>query len=94
VRVAIVVASSVRLATCSLRYTVPKSLVFGAGPRFCPGRNLAFLESKTALAMIARNFQIEDSGGQVKERFSFAVIPDGLSVRMRERTTQRPLSAD
>ena len=29
-----------------------------AGPRFCPGRNLAFLEAKTALAMIARNFEL------------------------------------
>ena len=26
-------------------------LAFGAGPRFCPGRNLAFLEAKTALSM-------------------------------------------
>ena len=34
-------------------------LAFGAGPRFCPGRNLAFLEAKTALAMIARNFELE-----------------------------------
>ena len=34
-------------------------LTFGAGPRFCPGRNLAFLEAKTALGMIARNFEIE-----------------------------------
>ena len=33
-------------------------LSFGAGPRFCPGRNLAFLEGKTALTMLARNFDV------------------------------------
>ena len=32
----------------------PKSfLAFGAGPRFCPGRNLAFLEAKAALGSLA-----------------------------------------
>jgi cytochrome P450 len=64
-----------------------KSLVFGAGPRFCPGRNLAFLEAKSALAMIARNFHIEldDSTGTVRERFNFAMIPDRLRVRLRPR---------
>lgn len=47
-------------------------LTFGAGPRFCPGRNLAFLESKTAMAMIARNFEIEldESHRPVTERFA------------------------
>jgi cytochrome P450 len=66
-----------------------RSLVFGAGPRFCPGRNLAFLEAKSALAMIARNFHIEldDSAGPVRERFNFAMIPDGLCVRLRERVS-------
>jgi cytochrome P450 len=68
-----------------------RSLVFGAGPRFCPGRNLAFLEAKSALAMIARNFQIEldDSAAPVRERFNFAMIPDGLRVRLRERVAAR-----
>jgi cytochrome P450 len=67
----------------------PKAfLAFGAGPRFCPGRNLAFLESKSAMAMIARNFQIEldESNGPVTEQFSFTMIPKGLRVRLRERT--------
>lgn len=65
----------------------PKSLTFGAGPRFCPGRNLAMLEAKTALAMIARNFEIEldRSGGPVSEYFNFTMIPKGLRVRLRER---------
>jgi cytochrome P450 len=62
-------------------------LAFGAGPRFCPGRNLAFLESKTAMAMIARNFELEldATGGPVRERFTFTTIPQGLRVRIHER---------
>jgi cytochrome P450 len=62
-------------------------LTFGAGPRFCPGRNLAFLESKTALAMLARNFEIEldPAAPAVREQFSFTTIPRGLRVRLRER---------
>jgi cytochrome P450 len=69
-----------------------KSLVFGAGPRFCPGRNLAFLEAKAALAMIARNFEIEldSSRGPVSETFNFAMMPRGLRVRLRERAPREP----
>jgi cytochrome P450 len=68
--------------------SAPKSLAFGAGPRFCPGRNLAFLESKAAIAMIARNFTIEldQSQGAVEEAFHFAMVPKGLRVRLRERS--------
>ncbi|HSZ70760.1 MAG TPA: cytochrome P450 [Solirubrobacteraceae bacterium] len=62
-------------------------LAFGAGPRFCPGRNLAFLESKTALAMIARNFEVEleDANRPVRELLNFTMIPDGLSIRLTPR---------
>ena len=62
-------------------------LAFGAGPRFCPGRNLAFLESKSAMAMIARNFELEldATAGPVTERFTFTVVPEGLRIRLRER---------
>jgi cytochrome P450 len=69
--------------------SAPKSLAFGAGPRFCPGRNLAFLESKAAIAMIARNFTIEldDSHGAVREAFHFAMVPKGLRVRLHERSS-------
>jgi len=34
-------------------------LAFDAGPRFCPGRNLAFLKAKAGMATIARNFAVE-----------------------------------
>jgi cytochrome P450 len=65
----------------------PKSLAFGAGPRFCPGRNLAFLEAKSALAMICRDFELEldGSGGEVRESLKLAMVPVGLRVRLRER---------
>jgi cytochrome P450 len=65
----------------------PKSLAFGAGPRFCPGRNLAFLEAKAALAMICRDFELEldGSAAPVKEALKFAMVPEGLRVRLHER---------
>lgn len=68
----------------------PKAfLAFGAGPRFCPGRNLAFLEAKAALAMLAHNFHIEldPSAPPVREQFSFTTVPRGLRVLLRERRT-------
>ena len=66
-------------------------LAFGAGPRFCPGRNLAFLQARTAMAMLARNFELEldQTNGPVTELLSFTMIPKGLRVRLRERTLQK-----
>jgi cytochrome P450 len=64
----------------------PKTfLSFGAGPRFCPGRNLAFLEGKTALAMLARNFDWELAGPPPRERLGFTMSPAGLRVKLRAR---------
>lgn len=65
----------------------PRSLSFGAGPRFCPGRNLAFLEAKAALGMLTRNFELEldESGEPVREASDFTMVPRGLKVRIRER---------
>jgi hypothetical protein len=50
------------------------------------------LEAKTALAMLARNFEIEldNSKGEVKELFNFAMIPQGLHVRLHERVSEQP----
>jgi cytochrome P450 len=66
-------------------------LAFGAGPRFCPGRNLAFLEGKAALAMLARNFEIRlhPTAGPVKERFAFTMAPSGLEVHLDRRVASR-----
>jgi cytochrome P450 len=60
---------------------------FGAGPRFCPGRNLALLEIKMAIAMLCRNFTVfrEASGQPVRELFSFTMMPENLNVRLQKR---------
>lgn len=46
------------------------ALGFGVGPRSCPGRGLAMLVMKTAVAMICGNFQIRLVGGKA--------APDGI----------------
>ena len=69
----------------------PKAfLAFGAGPRFCPGRNLAFLEAKAALAMLAHNFhfELDPAAPPVREQFAFTTAPRGLRVHLRERRAQ------
>ena len=63
------------------------SIPFGAGPRFCPGRNLAILEIKMAMAMLCRNFSITrvETGVPVQEIFSFTMMPDKLMVKFEAR---------
>lgn len=63
------------------------SLPFGSGPRFCPGRNLAMLEIKMAIAMVCKNFSVSrvDTGHPVQELFSFMMMPDKLRVKFEKR---------
>ncbi len=58
-------------------------LHFGAGPRFCPGRSLAMLETKVALSMLSRNFTIEhaEDPGLTHEVFAFTMMPSRLRLR-------------
>jgi cytochrome P450 len=60
---------------------------FGAGPRLCPGRNLAILEMKVALSMIVKNFALEPLGvgDGVCEEFSFVMAPRNLRLRLERR---------
>ena len=63
------------------------SIPFGAGPRFCPGRNLAILEIKMAMAMLCKNFSVTrvEMELPVQEIFSFTMVPDKLQVKFEAR---------
>ena len=65
------------------------ALPFGAGPRLCPGRYLALLEIKLAMAMLLGSFEIDavdtPDGGDAREVMHFTMNPVGLRMRLRER---------
>ncbi len=63
------------------------SLPFGAGPRVCPGRQLALLECGLLLSAVVKRFELSlPAGLVVGERFDFAMEPEGLRVLLRERS--------
>ncbi len=65
------------------------SMPFGAGPRICPGRYLALLEMKLALATLLGRFDIQSvgtaSGQPAREVLKFAMAPQGLQMRLKLR---------
>lgn len=73
-------------AAASARRT---SMPFGAGPRICPGRYLALLEMKLAMAVLLGRFEVASvdtpDGGEAREHLSFTMTPVGLVMRLRER---------
>jgi cytochrome P450 len=69
------------------------SMPFGAGPRICPGRYLALLEIKVAMAMLLARFDITSvataHGGEPDERVAFAMSPETLHMRLQLRREER-----
>ena len=65
------------------------SMPFGAGPRICPGRYLALLEMKMAIATLLGRFDLVSvgtaNGKEPAERMAFTMTPVGLQMRVRER---------
>ncbi|MDT9001819.1 cytochrome P450 [Paucibacter sp. APW11] len=72
-------------ASAAKRIAMP----FGAGPRICPGRYLALLEMKLAMATLLRHFRIGSvdtpDGQAAAELLAFTMTPVGLSMRLKPR---------
>ncbi len=66
------------------------AIPFGSGPRTCPGRYLALLEIKTAMAMLLSQFVIESvdtpDGQEARELMAFVMSPVGLRMRLSRVT--------
>jgi len=64
---------------------------FGAGPRFCPGRQLAMLQIKMVTAMLCRDFEVvRPEGAPIPEAvYAFTVGPDNVYALMRPRRQVR-----
>jgi cytochrome P450 len=66
------------------------AMPFGAGPRICPGRYLALLEMKMAIAMLLGSFDVlsvdTPDGAPARERLALTMSPVGLRMRLAART--------
>ncbi len=73
------------LSTEAKRAAMP----FGSGPRMCPGRYLALLEMKMAMAMLLSSFDIEavdtPDGKPAQELMAFTMNPVGLTMRLKKQ---------
>ncbi|WP_161632533.1 cytochrome P450 [Candidatus Synechococcus spongiarum] len=69
---------------------------FGAGPRICPGRNLAMLEIRAVLAMLCRNFDLEpvNPGREVEEKMAVVMRPDHVLLRLKRRSPHGGVPAE
>lgn len=56
---------------------------FGAGARFCPGKNLAMHEMLTAISSLCKefDFSLAVDKDQVSEKFSFTMYPENLFLK-------------
>ncbi len=65
------------------------STPFGSGVRMCPGRYLAMLEIKIAVAMALSSFEIDSvqtaDGHAPQELMGFSMAPEDLTMRLKER---------
>jgi cytochrome P450 len=76
-----------RTATHNTKAFMP----FGAGPRFCPGRQLAMLQIKMVIAMLCRDFEIKrpKDAPAMDEIYNFTVGPTHVYASMSPRRSIR-----
>jgi len=76
---------SAQAASSAKRISMP----FGAGPRICPGRYLALMEMKMAMATLLGNFDIQrvdtPDRQDAREHLSFTMSPVGLKMQLAPR---------
>jgi cytochrome P450 len=79
-------APSAQAATSSAKRI---SMPFGAGPRICPGRYLALVEIKMAMALLLANFDLTavdtPDGQPPREVLQLAMAPSALRMRLAAR---------
>ena len=67
------------------------AMPFGSGPRTCPGRYLALLEIKIAMAVLLGHFDVlaveTPDGKEAEEHMAFVMSPVGLKMHIRERNS-------
>lgn len=70
------------------KHEISAHMPFGTGPRICPGRSLALLESRLVLATLYKNFVVARVGDSdaVAEKLSFVLMPSDLRVRLESRS--------
>ncbi|PCJ01143.1 MAG: cytochrome P450 [Flavobacteriales bacterium] len=72
---------------CPMGHDTKAYIPFGAGARFCPGKNLAMLEMKLVLSMLMKNFKVEliTPANEVKEVMAFTMMPSEYQVKLIKR---------
>ncbi len=60
---------------------------FGAGARLCPGRLLSFIEMKSALITVLKQYTFSHHNGEdnTVDSFEFTLVPKGLRVNIERR---------
>jgi cytochrome P450 len=72
---------------CPMGHDTKAFIPFGAGARFCPGKNLAMLEIKLVLSMLMKNFIVElvTPKENVKEVMAFTMMASPYQVKLTKR---------
>lgn len=72
-------------------HNVKAFIPFGAGPRYCPGANLAITEMKLVLSMLTKNFNFKmlTDKEKVKEIMAFTMMASEFEVNLGNREKPR-----